>query len=515
MKQVLIIGEHELKESVVAQYQSHGGWCIREWDGKGSEMPDISDVDEFALLLARSMDDAIGTDNYAIKLLGMLAESYSHKEGTRPIVHLLLHSFSSLWMLRRMDLAAAVGEKFEVYPFTMEDVWAKNILCLHDGKGGMQGLDHKPVTLESNHTVHLVVFGISELADAVVENAILVAHYPNYVRNHALRTRITVIDDGIDDWRKIFVSHHKSLMDNSYYRSIDIRNKQRTLHRPMYEGQREDFVDVEWEFVKGSLHDVVVQDKLCTWASSENQVLTVVVANDDDGENVSQANIIADMLYECDVPIYVKQVNSAFANIIIQSPRMKNVVTIGMTDTGYDITVPLLKMAKRVKYVYDYCYQYNIESETEGCISAPSYIDDEEVEKHWLQEKKAVKRYSNICNAMTLSTKMRSLGHSAKEKTTFYAISRDEIELISRVEHNRWNAEELMLGFRPCTDDEQAEIEADISKKSEYKERLVHYDLRAYDDLRADGTGKNVNTYDLCLSASIPLIVYERKEERE
>ena len=96
---------------------------------------------------------------------------------------------------------------------------------------------------------------------------------------------------------------------------------------------------------------------------------------------------------------------------------------------------------------------------------------------------------------------------------TFYAMTQEEVELIAQVEHNRWCVEEMLLGFRPCTDEEQAEIEADIAKKSEYKNRLIHYDLRAYNDLRADDTGMNVNTYDLCLSASIPLIALKGSKQ--
>ena len=32
-----------------------------------------------------------------------------------------------------------------------------------------------------------------------------------------------------------------------------------------------------------------------------------------------------------------------------------------MTDSGYDITLPLVRMAKNVNYIYDYCYHENIQ----------------------------------------------------------------------------------------------------------------------------------------------------------
>ena len=39
-----------------------------------------------------------------------------------------------------------------------------------------------------------------------------------------------------------------------------------------------------------------------------------------------------------------------------------------------------------------------------------------------------------------------------------------------------------------------------------YKEKFFHYDLRAYNDLRPDDTGKNVSVYDICLSISTTLL---------
>lgn len=511
MGNIVIIGDKPLKNTIKEQYLSLGIKKFQENDLyclEGSETNNIEEV----VILSTISSDPITADNAVLENLSRLAKVFFHTKGCRPTVHLLLQSQETLRLLNTREYNDDWHKHFELNAFTMEDVWAKNVFCQNKALFKFKGLDYRPITFESNNVVHFVVFGLSSLSSALVEHAALVAHYPNFIRNHSLRTRITVIDNVINEWSKVFVSRHKPLMENSYYRHIDIAKKQCDLHKPMYEGQREDFVDIEWEFVNGSLHDLVVQDKLQGWADDENQVLSVAVCHNDDSRNLSEATLIADMLCDQEIPVYVKQGSSVMKDIISQSPRMRNVIMIGMKDCGYDVSLPLLKMAKRVNSVYEYCYNNNIASPTEGCITAPSYIDDKEAEACWLNVGKAIKRYSNICNAMTLATKMRSLGHSADETDTFYAITKQEIDIIAEVEHNRWNVEELLLGFRPCTDEEQADIEAGISKKGEYKNRLVHYDLRAYNDLRVDDTGKNVNTYDICLSASIPLIAYQGKK---
>lgn len=514
MKRALIIGYGPISGNIVGQYEAIGYEvvCLSETD---AERCAVSDFDEIVVLSSADVTDVLAEDNRVIAFMRRIAERTS--PDVRARIHLLLQSQESLWMLNARDYKDELHPRVEVYAFTMEDAWAKNVVVTMPTKKAEQGsvatewlargLDYKPITFESRCTVHLVVFGTSGQAEALVKNAALVAHYPNYIRNNKLRTRITIIDQTVGLWYKSFISRHRNLMDNCYYRFIDVERKACDTHCPMYEGQRQDFVDVEWEFVEADIYNIVVQDKLQTWAESEEQVLSVAICHNDDAKNIGQARVVADLLQGCTAPIYVRQKESTLADMMRHSDRFTNIVPFGMLDRGYDISLPLLRMAQRVKYVYDYCYDFNITSDDEA-ITAPSFIDDTMAEQGWLGEKKAVKRYSNICNAMTLATKMRSLGHSDNDWNTFYAISQAEVGLIAQVEHNRWNVEEMLLGYRPCNDEEQAEIELDISKKAFFKDRLVHYDLRAYDDLRPDATGKNVNTYDICLSASIPLIAY-------
>ena len=50
-------------------------------------------------------------------------------------------------------------------------------------------------------------------------------------------------------------------------------------------------------------------------------------------------------------------------------------------------------------------------------------------------------------------------------------------------------------------------MEADITLKRALRKQMVHYDLRAFDDLRRDATGKNVQVYDQALVQGMPLIL--------
>ena len=247
-------------------------------------------------------------------------------------------------------------------------------------------------------------------------------------------------------------------------------------------------MDVEWEFVEAESWDADVREKLKLWSSDDKQLLTVVMAGEDCYKNKSEALHLPNELYVSNTPIY------------IYGERMPE----------YDITQPLVRMAKNVNYIYDRCYADNYANDDSAQagwhLRYAVEIDPAERERSWTRLSN-VKRMSSLYNAMTIPTKMRSVGLQDNEWSDFYDIPQQDIELMAQVEHNRWSVEELILGFRPCTDEEQREIEADVkTQKKVYKARKIHYDLRAYRDLRPDETGKPVEIYDLCLCSCLPLI---------
>ena len=79
--------------------------------------------------------------------------------------------------------------------------------------------------------------------------------------------------------------------------------------------------------------------------------------------------------------------------------------------------------------------------------------------------------------------------------------------MLSEIEHNRWNIEELLLGYRPVYKDEDEEIDADKKKKGDKKKQFVHYDIRPYDELKTDDTGRKASVYDEVIIRTLPLIL--------
>lgn len=345
-----------------------------------------------------------------------------------------------------------------------------------------------PLLLSERKRYNLFVAGECKLAFATAIEAALTLHFPQYEIDNDLRTRISVIVDSRDEIHD-FIFSYQELFDNSYWRIIDlsIPDSVPELHRPQYEGLRKDFVDVEWEFVVGKFSNPIVQRKLHTIADNTDVRLVVALCFEEENKG------IADRLRR-------------------RLPSSVSVECVEQSDLDDDSSDLLIAMAKRLHYFY------KVSTEK---LEVPVELPEVEIENEW-EILSDVMRKSNIYNVKSIPVKMQMLGHDKDDLSSYYALSADEIDMLTAAEHNRWNVERLIQGTRPCTAEERQEIEEDmrfrlsdaeyakqnpVSLKRKYKsERNAHYDLCAYTELSVDETGLPVTRYDRDLTAVIPLI---------
>lgn len=447
-------------------------------------------------------------DNAVIARLRKLAAAYdpSSGGGERPDVYLILEDSATLWQLQTRGLPHDLYSRLDVVATTVEDLVAKAIFVRLPGFPEVfPPLDRHPITRDSEATVHLVLVGAGRWCEALALNTALVAHYPNYCRDTRLRTRITVIDENIHAFRDALLQRYVHLFDNSWYRMIDLNDMapQCYVHRPMYDGRRQDFVDVEWEFVNGRLSNSAVRQQLEQWSASPRQQLTIAICHDDEKRCCADALSLPDAVLENSVPVLCHSEHSDLLELVNDTAGDRTIRPYGRSCANLALLKKLKQMARCVNAVYHHCF-----SLPQGIpVTAPASIDLPTADRLWRDIDASPKVYSNIFSAMTMGTKMHSIGHVPDEWSSYCALSRDEIELLTQVEHNRWSVEELILGYRPVTDEEQQLVEADISQKKVLRESKIHYDLRSYDDLRQDVTGKNTKVYDLAMTQSIPLII--------
>lgn len=518
MKTAIIIGNHPILPNLEEQLRAKGFGVdvFQSFD----EVGEVNGYSEFCVLPAQRE-----SDEDALQRMELLAKSYPVPDASmlKPVCHLLLHNRSSLWLLQTFDLLLEIPAKFELNAFTLEDYWAKNVICQPNSNlTAYPHLDRERIDVLSNKTVHFVIHGFGEMGESLAFHAALTCHYPNYERDHSLRTRITVIDEGIERGKSAFVQRYKWLFNHSYYRTISLSSRSMTqYHEPLYKSSREDFVDVEWEFVDGSLDHPVVQQKLALWTNDPSQLLTVALCQPSCQNNFDQAFILPDEVYRNNIPVLVYVKQAVFLEKVRETSAFGNLYPFGMEDCGYDISLPLLQMAKKLNYCYSCSF---------GQKGIPTHLPAKEVEEEWNKVESVPMRNSNLFNVMALASKMRSLGHPDNDWGRLYALTQEELGQISAVEHNRWSVERLLLGFRPPTDQERREIEENIQAfifakktggtdpevdlKKEYKRKKIHYDLCSYRELREDKTGQNVRVYDDDLNACTPLIAQSFNESR-
>ena len=161
-----------------------------------------------------------------------------------------------------------------------------------------------------------------------------------------------------------------------------------------------------------------------------------------------------------------------------------------MLDNCYDLDKQSQRKGQIIHYVYNYYDTYG--SVPQACPN------DVELKKRW-NTRPVSHQWSNLYSAFSIGPKLRSLQITGNN----IQLTDNQITLLSEVEHNRWNMEKLLLGYRKPTAEEEAIINSSKEKKKEYKEkRFVHPDIRPYDEL-SEGS-KN---YDKCITAGIPLVV--------
>lgn len=121
---VLIVGDHLIADDIQHQLISRGASIAKAF----SEDFELSEFTEIFILspykIANS-DDDFQVDVKTLSLVKKLAERCT----SRLLVHMLLRCQSTLKFLLSTDLPSEINERFEVYPFTMVDTWAKNITC--------------------------------------------------------------------------------------------------------------------------------------------------------------------------------------------------------------------------------------------------------------------------------------------------------------------------------------------------------------------------------------------------
>lgn len=344
-------------------------------------------------------------------------------------------------------------------------------------------LDRGLVTAGADRYVHVVVVGMTRMGYAFATTVAQICHFPNYDEkvSRPLRTKITFIDPAADKKMSQFQCSHSTLFSLSHSRYI-ADNSSWLQARP--EGRYGDFLDVEWEFVKGMTDEEWVREMLVDCATDSRQVLSVAYCTDSANDNLNQSLHLPPQFYgtlsgtEETEPlpnIYVYQpqssalVRAAQAEVI----HLRNLIPFGDRADGYD---PLLvrqnTVAKRVNYLY--------QKETSGkqFVAMPS--DVALLDAMW-QQLSLTEKMSGILSATSVYAMLRGMGLQEVDASQPVE-DPDKIEALARVEHSRRNIERLLAGFEAMPAAERDRVNAAL----ESDDAEVRQEARTYANRNAN-----------------------------
>lgn len=385
-------------------------------------------------------------------------------------------------LLQEYSFNGQPDRHIDFIPFNFYEMWAEKVLVWSGYNSHSDDrtsivytpLDGEGIDYENDRYVHLVVVGMTRMGIALAMKAAHIAHYPNFVRDPKLKTRITFIDLNADTEFDMLRGRYSALFEQCDYRVVDTLDSSRS-----YENKGTGLTDIEFEFVKGAVESRPVQQLLEKWASPDNQsLLTIAICFESSQKSIATALYMPQGVYGKVLSILVRQnVSHLIVELVRNSLKYKDLRAFGMLDEEHVVDNDILRFAKRVNFVY-YATRLND-------ISWKS-LDDEKAEELW-KNLFTVHRWSNIYNALSIPTKLRSFG--AEEPADLWNDS-VLVERMAWVEHNRWVMERLIQGYRPTTIEEESLLNAagDWEKRREVRKKLirvfyVHDCLKPYDAL--------------------------------
>lgn len=417
----------------------------------------------------------------------------------------------------------------EFIPYNFYTTWAKQVLIEGQYKGKNEAVIQYPsiygngITDEDGKFVHIVFVGTTYFSVAFAMEAAQLLHFPNFHKRN-LRTRITFIDKKADEEMPVFLTRNRHFFETqSYiYRDMTVNTNKNDRHcRLSFDGLKDtDFLDIEFEFIKGDVFSERVQEEIRRWSKERNRrYLSIFLALANSSDNFIMGMNMPDEVYDNEIPVFIRQDRSD--NFIYhlrtadptnpddrkggdlmyyhvkdgelcsepRKDRYTKLYPFGMNNISFSYDLVSIKRAKLINFLYNTA-DYSTLRFTDYTVLAAMGNDQiwRKADEFWGNLSIALK-WSNLYCAYSIQIKaatlraMRGLpfGDTSRD---YDELSQKEMEEIAIVEHNRWNVEKLLMGYRKAKQEED-KYEHPGSAKQLKKNKLIfiHHDIRPFEDL--------------------------------
>lgn len=378
-----------------------------------------------------------GGNNKNLELAVTTAKVVSQRKDNKLPCYVHLPSPSAYDLLQGIDFPRASAKSVVFRPFNFHEDWARRVwnLLPGDKTRNHASMQFGRLDAAGDQYAHFVIVGFGKMGQALTRYTARMAHF-----HTSCPTRITVIDQTLGDKRDSFLAQTPGI------RMI---------------------TDIDLEFIETSVYSTI-RGKLATWATDGGRQLTITICVSDPDRALNIAMTLPPEIREAQIPVLVRQARMEGFSSWIQNARKdahgdasdwRHLRFFGWRDQFYDFKhQDQLACAIHQDYL-------------EKARSDGSYRRNTRQHSPW-EDLPECFRWSNRYQADMIAVKLRRLGRvvsKAGPGESGDPFTAGEIELLARMEHDRWWAERLLDGWRHGVARDDA--------------RRIHPDLVPYDQL--------------------------------
>lgn len=481
------------------------------------------------------------------------------------------------------DLPDNIKNHLDFIPFNCYENWAQTIFvdCEYSEKGKVDSedrvisytpLDGTGISADSDKNVHLIVVGMTKMGIAVATQAAQIAHFPNFkiYGDYHHRTKITFIDPDAENQMNFFMGRYQNLFNLAMHRYLDLSKRDYSLDAKWvdhlldessdYKYLGPNFLDIEWEFIKGSVEQPGVMEYLrrsadnayspnneescMTKDDNGKSLLTIAICNKYSNEAIAEGIYMPSIVYDKaqQILVYQRESSEILYNLYFKedkeheqscNKRYSKLRPFGMLNADFTIDKNTYYRAMLCNYVYC-CDSFgkiskeqnlndiidHIKQEIRNCILAKNTTNlNNQAEESW-DKLSIFNKWSNKYLSNSFKTKLRSIGYTSDKYLCGKNLIEQKMESckksMAECEHNRWNTQQLLMGLRAYTENENNEYitilnnegagkAKDFKKSKQNGKEKAHLDIRSYSRLEEDDPQNHL--YDEVFNACIPEIL--------
>lgn len=509
----------------------------------------LDELDKLSLAKCHSIyllgePDEEAHDSINLECLGYIANLLPDRTVGLPECHVQFDEQSLFSIFQFSDIPSTVNKRMHFIPYNFCDVWAQKVLVKCEAEDGLIGSDYRihyrpidgeeGIKKDSPKHVHLIVSGMSQMGIALAVQTAHIAHFPNFREDdNSTRTHITLIDPEAGKLMQQFMARFRSMFQVARWRFVRaedfISNAYLQGTAPLYSLDDQhwndpisdaqstspykhlgpNFIDLQWEFIEAEPDMPVLQQYMLDAVSDTSAITTLAFCQDNQDESLRASLYLPYQTYDLAHQVLVYQnesptiIHTLSGFSLPEEERRKlrygKMAPFGMNTEFHVGDLDSEKYGRLVNVAYS-C------NPDDGIASLEAMLNDtEHVEREWNRTSMANK-WSSTYSANMRYVKLRFIGCNlnTSTRTEIEEAMAAHIEDIKVTEHNRWNVEKLLMGFRPLTEPE-THATKDEKKRLRKSSQLAHLDICSYQDLKTIDPATII--YDASVNMALPVMV--------